>query len=96
MPTPLDVMRSPFSPPLTHFVPDGAINLGDELSRTQVMTCAELRALASQWRAVRAPEDIERATRVACALEWLANYREPKARTRLEELGERISGWVGL
>ena len=97
MPTPLlDLMSSPFSPPLTHFVPDGGIGIGTAPSRGQVMTCAELRALARQWRAVQPPEDVERAARIACALEWLADYREPKPRSHLEELGARISGWMGL
>ena len=96
MPTSLEIMSSTFAPPLTRLEPRGALSIGDELPQTQVMTSAELRALAAQWRAMQAPDDLVRAERIARALEWLADYREPSPKTRLEELGDRLSGWMGL
>ena len=96
MHTTLDMMSSAFSPPLTRFVPNGLLSIGEESLQSLAMTSAELRALAGQWRAVQDPAEVERAERIARALEWLADYRDPKPRTRLEELGDRISAWMGL
>lgn len=96
MPTPIQSMSSTFAPPLTRPVPHGPISIGDDLPQSQAMTSEELRLLAARWRAIQEPDDLVRAERIARALEWLADYREPAPRTRLEELGERISGWMGL
>lgn len=96
MPTPIETMSSTFAPPLTRSEPQGAISIGDELLLTQAMTSAELRMLAAQWRSIREPDDVMRAEKIARTLEWLADYREPWPKSRLEELGERISLWMRL
>lgn len=70
---------------------DGAAGL-----RPRVLSSAELRELAGQWRSNHEADDAERAEKVARVLEWLANHREPKRRTRLQVVGDRISSWVGL
>jgi len=69
---------------------------GDGGLRPRALSSAELRELAGQWRANRDADDAERAEKVARVLEWLANHREPKRRTRLQVVGDRISSWVGL
>lgn len=96
MPMPIQTTSSTFAPPLTRPLPHGPINIGDELPPSQSMTSEELRMLAAQWRAIQEPDDVMRAQRIARALEWLADYREPIPKSRLGELGDRISGWMGL
>ena len=96
MPTPIETTPSAFAPPLTRLAPRGLIDIGDDAPRSQAMDSAQLRTLAAQWRSVRDLDDRARAERIARALEWLADYRAPPPRSRLEELGERISGWMGL
>ena len=96
MPTPTETTSSTFTPPLTRHEPHGFIDIGEELPHSQSMTSDELRALAARWRAIQDPADLVRAQRIARALDWLADYREPRPRSRLDELGERISGWMGL
>lgn len=68
-------------------------------SRPRVLNSQELRELAGQWRTrhdPRDPHEAERAEKIATVLEWLALQREPKPKTRLQAMGERISAWVGL
>mgnify|MGYP003588702116 FL=1 len=100
MPTtssPIETSSSSYAPPLTRYEPHGRIDIGDdELPQSLAMNSEQLRELAAQWRAIQDPDDIARARRIARALDWLAEYREPPPRTPMEELGARISGWMGL
>ena len=97
MPSTLDLMSATFAPAsASHFVATGPASVGDDLVLSRAMTSAELRRLAAHWRATRDADDAERADRVANALEWLADHREPRPMSRLRQLGERISGWMGL
>ena len=86
---------STFTPLLTRSASNGPTNISDELPQALSMSSAELRILAAQWR-LHDLNEPARGERIARALEWLADYREPKPRTRLEELGARLSDWMGM
>lgn len=98
MPLDIEDTASPFFPrPVAHLALRLPLDVDDSPGLTQAMSASELRVLAAHWRAsCQADGDTQRTERVARVLEWLAERREPPPRSRLEVLGERVSGWMGL
>jgi len=74
----------------------GAAPAGHSPAPLPPLTSAQLLEVAAKWRA-HAMEGDPRAEIVVRTLEWLAEHRAPKPKkTRLQRVGERISGWVRL
>mgnify|MGYP003588509348 FL=1 len=96
LPSTLDLMSPRLVHPLAQFAPTAPAGLGDDVTLPRMLTSAELRQLAAQWRDTCDADDTARAEKVAAVLEWLADRREPQPRTRLQALGDTVSGWLGL
>lgn len=96
LPSTLNLMSSHLAQPLSQFAPTAPAALGEDAALPRLLTSAELRELAAQWRTTCDADDTARAEKVAAVLEWLAEHREPRLRTRMQALGDRVSGWLGL
>jgi len=72
---------------------DGA-PAGSGQSKAHILSSAQLRALAVQWRIGATGEDLARAERIAVTLEWVAAQRDRRSGLGASGLASRLAGWL--